>query len=241
MGEWREIKGLEDYLINEETFEIKNKEKNFVLSEHTNRYVYVSIYGKPEPKHRVIARAFPEICGEWFVGAEVHHKDFNPFNNHPSNLLVLSKAEHQKIHSESEITRSKHSQYQKGRKMSEEARENMRKAQLGRKATETTKKKMSESHKQRYIDNPDLKNRSEEYKKKISKTLTGKYVGFDSIKGKIVEQYSLDLELLNTYGSIQDASRQNGWNDTIRRSICACCNGKQKTAYGFIWKYKESA
>lgn len=36
--------------------------------------------------HRLVARAFPEICGEWFEGAQVNHKDENPANNAAWNL-----------------------------------------------------------------------------------------------------------------------------------------------------------
>lgn len=46
----------------------------------------------------LVARAFPEICGEWFPGAEVHHKDCNPNNNLPNNLVVLTHEQHKQIH-----------------------------------------------------------------------------------------------------------------------------------------------
>lgn len=36
--------------------------------------------------HRLVALAFPEICGEYFDGAVVNHKDENPSNNTPENL-----------------------------------------------------------------------------------------------------------------------------------------------------------
>ena len=48
--------------------------------------------------HILVAKAFPEICGEWFEGCAVHHKDGNKLNNTPENLIVLSKEEHQKLH-----------------------------------------------------------------------------------------------------------------------------------------------
>ncbi len=35
---------------------------------------------------RLVAMAFPEICGEWFEGAVVNHKDENPRNNNATNL-----------------------------------------------------------------------------------------------------------------------------------------------------------
>lgn len=36
--------------------------------------------------HRLVAQAFPEICGKMFDGCEVNHKDENPDNNNANNL-----------------------------------------------------------------------------------------------------------------------------------------------------------
>lgn len=36
--------------------------------------------------HQVIAFAFPEICGEWFPGAQVNHKNENKRDNRAENL-----------------------------------------------------------------------------------------------------------------------------------------------------------
>ena len=54
--------------------------------------------------YRYIAKAFPDICGEWFEGCHVHHKDFNHFNNAPSNLICLTPEEHRQIHGKSAET-----------------------------------------------------------------------------------------------------------------------------------------
>lgn len=48
--------------------------------------------------HIIVAIAFPEICGEWFEGCQVHHKDQNPSNNRADNLICLSADEHLQIH-----------------------------------------------------------------------------------------------------------------------------------------------
>lgn len=49
-----------------------------------------------------------------------------------------------------------------------------------------------------------------------------------------VAQYDFNGNLINTFESIVDASKQTGIE---RTSIYRCCNGKSKTGSGFIWKY----
>lgn len=45
---------------------------------------------KTHKVHRLVAMAFPEICGEWFDGAEVNHKDECKTNNTATNLETCS-------------------------------------------------------------------------------------------------------------------------------------------------------
>lgn len=42
--------------------------------------------------HRLVANAFPEICGEWFEGCVINHKDENPSNNCAWNLEVCTNS-----------------------------------------------------------------------------------------------------------------------------------------------------
>ncbi len=53
---------------------------------------------------------------------------------------------------------------------------------------------------------------------------------------KPVVQYSLDGDFIAEYYSAMEAGRQTG---VSQGGISECCNGKQKTAYGYIWRYKE--
>lgn len=48
--------------------------------------------------HIEVAKAFPEICGQWFKGCIVHHKDGNSLNNEASNLIVCTKEQHTIFH-----------------------------------------------------------------------------------------------------------------------------------------------
>lgn len=54
---------------------------------------------------------------------------------------------------------------------------------------------------------------------------------------KPVIQYSLDGKFVAEYFSAMEAGRKNGFS---QGGISECCNGRQKTAYGYIWKYKEA-
>jgi len=111
---------------------------------------------------------------------------------------------------------------------------------------EETKKKIRESLKERY------NNLSEEEKKKYR----DKYIGFkNGSYGRIkthdeleklrknrkdkkkINCYLLDGELISSFDSVCDASRDIGKH---RRNIQHCCNGKYKQAYGFIWKFAEN-
>lgn len=54
---------------------------------------------------------------------------------------------------------------------------------------------------------------------------------------KMVEQYSLDGKYIQTFSSCREAARSIGAPYHV--GINSCCLGKQKTAYGFKWKYAK--
>lgn len=41
--------------------------------------------------HRLVAQAFPDICGKWFEGCDVNHKDETPSNCRADNLEVCTR------------------------------------------------------------------------------------------------------------------------------------------------------
>jgi len=105
-----------------------------------------------------------------------------------------------------------------GKVHSKETKQKMSKSRLGQTRTEETKKRMSESAKGKI--------KSDEWRKNISKSHPTK---------KPVEQYNLEGKKINNFISINEASRQTGYRVA---DISACCNNKQKTSSGFIWKFK---
>jgi len=52
--------------------------------------------GKYKTVHKRVAEK--KVGGKIFSGYEVHHKDGNKNNNRPSNLTVIKKSDHKKIH-----------------------------------------------------------------------------------------------------------------------------------------------
>lgn len=55
-------------------------------------------------------------------------------------------------------------------------------------------------------------------------------------KSKPVLQFDLNNNFIKEYPSIRQVYRETGFAQT---NISACCKGKHKQAYGYIWRYKE--
>lgn len=55
-------------------------------------------------------------------------------------------------------------------------------------------------------------------------------------QSKSVLQFDLNNNLVKEYPSTKQVERELGFS---YQNICACCKGKQKTAYNYKWKYKE--
>jgi hypothetical protein len=104
-------------------------------------------------------------------------------------------------------------------KISEESRKNKSEKLTGIKRSDETKQKIAKSKIGHSCYN-------DEFKKKISDSSPFK---------KTIIQYTLDNIKLNTFTSAQEAGR---YLNKSGSSIADCASGRQKTAYGFIWKYK---
>jgi hypothetical protein len=82
-----------------------------------------------------------------------------------------------------------------------------------------------------YIPDNNRKIVSEETKIKKSKLMKGKNT-------KPIYQFNLDGKLINKFDSLTEACKYINKPGRMG-DITACCKGKQKTAFGFIWKYKK--
>lgn len=186
--EWRDINGFDYQVSNFGRIKRKNcivnsrygryhviKER--IISQQMEKNEYLSCALSKEGKvkrffvHRLVALAFPEICGEWFEGAEIDHINTIRNDNRAENLRFVDRKTNQ--------------------------------------------------------NNPlSIVNRS-----KSQKLAVKKY----GLAAKPVIQYSLNGELIKEWKSASEAGRINGYNF---KQISACCTGRHKTAYGYIWKYK---
>lgn len=53
-------------------------------------------------------------------------------------------------------------------------------------------------------------------------------------RSKSVAQYDMEGKLINVFSSTIEVERVLGYS---QGDISKCCNGKRKSAYGFMWKY----
>ena len=94
---------------------------------------------------------------------------------------------------------------------------------------------MSEDHKKAISDAKkgvprlDLKGipKSEAHKKAMSEALRG-------VNAKKILQFTKSGELIKDWQSAYEAAHNLG---IAQSSICSCCNGKRKSAGGYVWEY----
>jgi group I intron endonuclease len=97
---------------------------------------------------------------------------------------------------------------------------------------ETNPRKISEEHMLKMIEGRKGLTRNIETKEKMRNKKIG-----TSYRKKTIIQYDLNMNQIAEYPSAKEAG------DCLGKSggsiaDCACTSGRQKTAYGFIWKYK---
>ena len=124
---------------------------------------------------------------------------------------------------------------------------------IGKKQSKETKYKKSESMKKVWINKTKeekklngkkiletrIKNnnlyQTEETKLKIKKSLIGRKITWEQKRNKFVLQYDLQDNFIKEYRSAIQADREMGGKG---QNVGDCCKGRQKTAYGYKWKWK---
>ena len=222
------IEGFGEYFIsdNGKVLSMKNGFRWLKIRNGVNGYLVVCLTGEKalEKKvHRLVAQAFVPIPSKYadmsIDELDVHHINFDNKDNRPENLMWLTKAEHKKLHSESEVTKQRLSAANKGEKNS----------MYGKHHSEECRRKISEALKGRKMSDSF----KEECRHRMKKR--GKPDNFGK-KPKAVEQYTKEGDFVTTYPSTREAERQTGIDHS---QIAACCNGKEKymTAGGYKWKF----
>ena len=180
---------------------------------------------------RLVANAFPEICGTWFEGCEVHHINQNPEDNRAENLKILSKEEHREIHKDFISTWAKDNlsittyQYDLDGNFI------------------TSFNSSIEASEKTGINAASIRN----CLTGISKSAGG-YLWSQTFSEKIkpikedikikkpIVQYTKDGKFIRVWDGIVDASSSFG--NPNSSNIGNCLRGKAKTAFGYKWAYK---
>lgn len=213
MEEWRNIK---DY---EGLYQVSN----FGRVRSLDRYIYVDgkkgkykkfLKGKLlkliETKHGNYTRVVVNLCGKTFVVSRLVAEHFIP---NPENKPEVD-------HKNTDSTDNRV--------------ENLRwTTSLENHNNTLTKKHMSEVMKGRIPWNLGKKY-TEEQCSNISKSLTGKYTYDKNPNAKAVLQFSLNGDFIRKFSCIKEACECLGIKHP---NISLCCQGKQKSAYGFKWCY----
>lgn len=122
----------------------------------------------------------------------------------------------------------------KPKKYPESRNQNISKSLTGHKQT----KEHIEKRVEKLKGKPNIKNKKpkpQDFGGKISKILKGKS---HPNSCKPINQYNLNKDLIQTFNSITEAC-DIIFNDRSKNpNITKCCQGKIKTAYGYIWEYK---
>jgi group I intron endonuclease len=124
-----------------------------------------------------------------------------------------------------------------GKKWTEEQKEKQRQRLLGHTLSEESRNRL---HDMRVGPNNPFYGRkhSEDSKRRI-KEHAADFNGEKSVNAKAVIQLSLDGSVIAQFGAISTAAKENGIPNPY--NITACCRGKLKTAYGYIWRYADES
>lgn len=226
---WRDFEG---YKVSNKGHITKNN-KPITRTITNNDYIKVYVNGKAKYLHRIVAKTFPDICGEWFDGCVVDHIDTNTLNACAYNLRVCNQSEN--MHNE--ITIEKLSNNSKNRPI----------LQYDIEGNFIQKfKSVAEAAKILNVNDDSIRS-CVRGKTKKSYGCQWKYEDDDKIitkydchrpRKKSVLQLDLNGDVIREFGNAVIASEETGFSVYV---IHNCCKNRTKHTHGYKWKYKESA
>lgn len=96
---WRPVVGFEGFYEVSSLGRVRNFKTGKILKQEfkhlqKGNYLRVQLSKHSTQKHysvhRLVARAFPESCGEWFEGCQINHKNEDKTDNRAENLEVCT-------------------------------------------------------------------------------------------------------------------------------------------------------
>lgn len=199
----------------------------------------IQIEGKHYYCNRLVAKAFPEICGEWFDGCEVHHKDRNKENDSASNLLVVSISEHKELHKDetqkllSDVNSVPVYQYSMSGDFIAEYK-NSFEASIAVGVCESAIRNVTcgisdSSGGYRWLTT---------YTDRLDTPLEEPIERVRKANQIAISQYTLDGEWVRDWSCLKEATDYFGGKSTS--SINNVIKGRSKTAFGYKWEHKKN-
>lgn len=179
--------------------------------------------------HRLVAKAFNPIP-ERYKGIPVdelvvHHKDFNPLNNHRDNLEWMTLAEHIRLHHSTPVFQyGIDGKFIRGWETMTEAEKTLGLSHIWDSCAGV--RAISGDCQWRYVKYdsiPPIKSRGERIAEKLSK--------------KVV-QLTKEKEFIAIHQSANAAARSINSRHG-EPHITECCNGKRRSAYGSFWMWYD--
>lgn len=205
-----------------------NNGKGYFHNEHFKRAIL--LYGWKNIKHEVLMSGLTRekaIIEEKRLIAFYDSTDFNK----GYNLMTGGDG----LGTHTKETREKIRMNNIGNKWTEEQRAKYIASKTGFRQSEATKAKLRA---QRIGEkNPYFgKHHTEEEKNRIRASMPDRKGGKSNLARAVI-QYSASGEFIKKYPAISIAGQENGIVNYY--NISACCRGKLKTSYGFIWRYAD--